>query len=148
MTVQGTSDGVSWRDLGQLMPVTAPTVSGNTVTLGNASFFWQDDPGNPPLTAVRVGSGGLFSNVVRLVDLPAPALDGSGGEVAANGVEAAPPGGGNATLRPNGVDQARLFVTITPSSGGGNIATDDRRYGLVYYRYDNNGVLGGLITGL
>ena len=52
MTAQGSTDGgKTWQDLGQLMPSTAPTVAADgTVTLGPASFFFQNAAGTatPP----------------------------------------------------------------------------------------------------
>jgi len=57
MTAEGTVDGEKWTELGQLMPVTAPSPSSNgtSVMLGPASFYWQDDPGATPLTAAEAG---------------------------------------------------------------------------------------------
>ena len=52
MTAQGSTDGgKTWQDLGQVMPATAPTVAADgTVTLGPASFFFQNAAGTatPP----------------------------------------------------------------------------------------------------
>ena len=47
MTAQGSTDGgKTWQDLGQLMPATAPAVAADgTVTLGPASFFFQNAAG-------------------------------------------------------------------------------------------------------
>jgi hypothetical protein len=143
MTAQG-FDGQQWRDLGQLMPVTAPTLSGNTVTLGPASFFWQDAAGAMPLTAVRVVSGGLPSNVVDLTGLAAPPVGAPLNS--AQGIKVTPTdSSGTARPRANGVDQAGLNVSLVPSSGQGQVPPSDKRYALVYYR-DADTL--NLITGL
>jgi hypothetical protein len=146
MTAEGTVDGQDWKPLGQLMPVTAPTLSsdGTSVALGEASFFWQDAPGATPLTAVRVVSGGQASAPVRLAGLPAPPLDSSL-PVALASLKVSPTDlSGSAMPRANGVDQAPLAVALS-SNGAGVIANNDARYGLVYYR--DAGTLS-LITGL
>ena len=157
MTAQGTVDGQNWQDLGRLMPATAPKLSsdGGTVTLGPASFFWQDDPGHQPLTAVRVVSGGLVSNSVQLAGLAEPPVNGGSGAVPLQGIEVAPLGGAKQTApRANGVDQAPLTVELIPTnSSGGFIPADDERFGLVYYRQLPSGCGapcpgGSLVTGL
>jgi hypothetical protein len=149
MTAQGSADGgKTWQDLGRLMPATAPVLDRGTgtVTLGPASFFWQDPPDATPLTEIRVGSGGLFSSVIRLADLKAPALDNTY-QVPASKVEAQPAtGSGTAAPLADGVDQATLNLTIT-SQGAGLIANEDPRYGLVYYRdKDTDRLITGLYT--
>jgi hypothetical protein len=166
MTAQGSTDGgTTWQNLGQLMPATAPTVTGDgTVTLGPASFFFQNaagtatppgvDPtgalcpatGNQPVTEVRVVSGGLASTPVTLAAPKAPPLNGGTGATPIQGVEAVPDGNGGAAavLRADGVDQAGLTLQLTPS-GGGSVPASDPRYNLVYYRDD---VTKALVTGL
>jgi hypothetical protein len=167
MTAQGSSDGgATWQNLGQLMPATAPTVTTDgTVTLGPASFFFQNtagtatapgvwtsdqpsmcpDSGQAPVTEVRVVSGGLASTPVTLADPKAPPLD-STYPTAVQGVAAVPDGNGGAAavLRADGVDQAGLTLQLTPS-GGGSVPATDPRYNLVYYRDD---VTKALVTGL
>jgi hypothetical protein len=146
MMAQGSADGAHWADLGELMPVTAPTRQGDTVTLGPASFFWQDAPGAAPLTEVRVVSGGLVSNVVHLAGLVAPPIGGGAGAVTVQGLKVTPTSGsGMATPVANGVDQAVLRVELIPSSGGGLVPVNDPRYQLVYYRYRGT---NQLVTGL
>lgn len=147
MTAQGSTDGgKTWRDLGRLMPTTAPVLDRGTgtVTLGAASFFWQDPPDATPLTDIRVGSGGLFSGVIHLADLKAPPLN-STHQVQVLDVEAKPAtGSGTASPLADGLDQATLNVTLTGEQNG-LIASDDPRYGLVYYRDKET---DALITGL
>jgi hypothetical protein len=140
MTAQGSTDGVHWQDLGQLMPSTAPVRTGDKVILGPASFFWQDAPGATPLTEVRVVSGALPSTAVHLASLPAPPVAATGGvQVTAD----AP--GGTAAPRADGVDQAGLTVKLVPSDSGGIILPSDPRYQLIYYRYaDTNNLVTGL----
>ena len=167
MTAQGSTDGgKTWTDLGQLMPSTAPSVDAKTgsVTLGQASFYWQDPPGSSsspswagstgqctakgtaPLTDVRVLSGGVPSNMVNLSELPAPAENGGAGAVPVNGITVLPETANTtASPRANGVDQAPLDVTLVPVTGGGIIAPGDPRYNDVYYRYATTNVL---VTGL
>jgi hypothetical protein len=166
MTAQGSTDGgKTWQDLGQLMPATAPAAAtGGTVTLGPASFFFQNSPGtttvngvdptgnlcpatgNQPVTEVRVVSGTLASSPVNLVGLAAPPLNGGSGAIPVDGVQAVPNSGQGAAAQPraDGVDQAGLTVQLTPSSGG-SIDPSDPRYSLVYYRDD---ATKALVTGL
>jgi hypothetical protein len=166
MTAQGSADGgQTWQALGQLMPAVAPAVAADgTVTLGPASFFFQNaagtsaapgvDPtgancpttGNQPVTEVRVVSGALTSSPVALAALAAPPLNGGSGATPIQGVTAVPDGNGGAAavLRADGVDQAGLTLQLTPS-GSGAIPTSDPRYNLVYYRDD---VTKALVTGL
>jgi hypothetical protein len=147
MTAEGTVDGEHWEALGQLMPVTVPTLSsdGTSVTLGEASFFWQDAPGATPLSAVRVVSGGQASEPVRLAGLAVPPLDSSLPVPLAT-LKVVPTEGGVAVPRANGVDQAPLAVALSSDSAG-TIANNDPRYGLVYYRdADTLSLITGLYT--
>ena len=153
MRAQGsTDDGTTWKDLGSLMPVTAPTLSGSTVTLGAASFFWQADAGHQPLTDVRVMSGGLASAVVHLAGLTPPPTNGGPAAPAVQALSltsaiANPANPGVAAPRANGVDQAPLNVALQPANGGGVIPTSDPRYQLVYYRdASSNELVTGLYT--
>ena len=167
MTAQGSTDGgKTWQDLGQLMPSAAPAVAGGTVTLGPAGFFvqnasgtatgpgvWTAAPpsqcpstGQPPVTEVRVVSGGLASAPVMLADLAAPPLNGGSGATPVQGVAATPDGNGGAAALPraDGADQAGLTLQLTPN-GGGSIDPGDPRYSLVYYRTQGT---NDLVTGL
>lgn len=166
MTAEGSSDdGKTWQELGELMPVTAPARSADVVTLGPASFFWQDPPGpgkgrgpraapeardqcpgngGKPLTDMRVTSGGLSSNIVHLADLKAPDIGGGPGATRVDSITATAATGENATPLADGVDQATVDLALN-SSGGGVIPNDDPRYQLVYYRDTGN---DALVTGL
>ena len=169
MTAQGSTDGgKTWKDLGQLMPSAAPALAGSTVTLGPASFYWQDPPGSAPtpwaapagqpglcpaggtapLTDVRVISGGVPSRDVALAGLAAPPLNGGTGATPVNGLKVTPEApGGTAVPRADGVDQAKLDVTLVPANGSGIIEPGDPRYRLVYYRYaGTNNLVTGLYT--
>jgi hypothetical protein len=148
MTAQGSTDGGQrWNDLGQLMPATAPSRNADTVTLGPASFFWQDQPGDTPLSDVRVVSGGKASAPVVLKDLPPPPPDSTyPDQISSLSVRPAN-SGGNAAPRADGVDQATLGVDLSTSDGK-LIKASDPRYKLIYYRYDVSGSIGGLVTGL
>jgi hypothetical protein len=174
MTAQGSSDGgTDWTTLGYLMPSTAPTVAADgTVTLGPASFFFQNAPGTAtpsgvwtsdqtsqcpatgqaPVTEVRVVSGGVASNAVTLDDSnaespppPPPPLDDTF-PTQIQGVTVTTDGGlGAAALaRADGVDQAGLTLALTPS-GSGSVSKDDPRYSLAYYR---DSTTHALVTGL
>ena len=172
MTAQGSTDGgKTWTDLGQLMPATAPSLTGQTVTLGPSSFYWQDPvtaaaapavaaaaggsqcpaSGDAPLTDVRVVSGGLPSNPVTVASLnaAAPAVGGGPGAqpiASQNGLVVNPDNpSGTATPRADGVDQAGLTVQLKPASTGGIIPASDPQYKLVYYRVNNTNTL---VTGL
>ena len=146
MTAQGSVDGTHWQDLGRLMPSTAPGRAGDAVTLGPASFFWQDPPRVTPLTEVRVVSGALASSPMALKSLVAPPIDGGPGATSVSGLTVTPEApGGTAVPRADGVDQAALNVQLTPATAGGIILPSDPRYNLVYYRYS---VTNNLVTGL
>ena len=148
------------------MPATAPTVTTDgTVTLGPASFFFQNAAGTAtapgvwtsaqpsacpatgqaPVTEVRVVSGGQASAPVTLADPQAPRLD-SQYATAVQGVAATPDGGAGAAALPraDGVDQAGLTLALKPN-GSGSVPASDPRYGLVYYRDD---ATHDLVTGL
>jgi len=122
------------------------------VTLGAASFFWQADAGQQPLTDVRVMSGGLASAVVHLAGLTPPPTNGGPTAPAVQALSltsaiANPANPGVAAPRANGVDQAPLNVTLQPANGGGVIPTSDPRYQLVYYRdASSNELVTGLYT--
>jgi len=169
MTVQGSTDGGNtWPvDLGELMPATAPAVATDgTVTLGPASFFFQNKPGTAtvpgvwplgqpgkcpgtggsPVTEVRVVSGGQASTAVSLAGLTAPPLDSTlATQVGA--VKVTPDGSGDAVAQPraDGVDQTGLKVGLTAQGGSGTIDDNDPRYSLVYYRDQGT---NDLVTGL
>lgn len=166
MTAQGSSDGgATWTDLGQLMPATAPAVAADgTVTLGPASFFFQNPPGTavapgadpagvcpatatkPPVTEVRVMSGGQASSPVTLAGLTAPPVNGGTGATPIGGVSVTPTAASNiAAPRADGVDQATLGVELKPSNSGGLIPVSDPRYQLIYYRQQDT---NALVTGL
>jgi hypothetical protein len=163
MTVQASSDdGTTWQDLGLLMPsaapsATAPTAAAaGTVTLGPASFYFQNPAGTrvvqgvapdgvctagstPPVTELRVLTTGRVlaaSAPVLLKDLPAPPTDGTN---PVSGVAVTM----GAAPRANGVDRAGLTVQL--QSSGGDLPPNDPRYGLVYYRDFGS---DALVTGL
>jgi len=172
MTAQGSTDnGQTWTDLGQVMPSTAPSMTGpSTVRLGPASFYWQDPPGTAtlptvapggqcpstgakPLTDLRVVSGGLASQWVALAGLnqTAPPIGGGAGAQPVeqqNGVVVTPDNpSGVAMPRADGVDQAGLTVQLDPASGSGIVPPTDPQYKLVYYRVAGpNTLVTGLYT--
>ena len=84
MTAQGSADGgQTWQDLGQLMPSAAPAVAADgTVTLGPASFFFQNAAGT--VTAPGVWTSGQPSACPATG--PGPGDRGAGG-VGRSGVQ-------------------------------------------------------------
>ena len=162
MTAQGSTDGgKTWQDLGQLMPSTEPTVTGNSVTQGPASFYWQDQPGTAvppgepsvcsstgpaPMTDVRVVSGGKASSPIVLQDLKAPP---DTGYAPTSGIQSTAPGGGaNVSPWAGGVDLSTLVVELNPSGNpNGVLPRTDPRYNLVYFEdATTNAVETGLYT--
>jgi hypothetical protein len=164
MTAQGSTDGRTWQDLGQLMPSSAPALARGQVTLGPASFYFQNragtavapgvEPagqhqcpatGDKPVILVRVVSGVFASRPVALAGLAAPPVSGGPGATPVQGISATPDTAGGAAPRADGVDQAGLTLKLVPSGSGGEIDPSDPRYQLVYYRVADT---HALITGL
>lgn len=147
LLVQGSVDGASWTSLGSLVPATGPTVTAGSadapaqLTLGKATFWWENPPGAPAYQAIRVGLGpaGAPCSPVTLADLPAPAA-----EPGATGVSIASPTSDN-VARPvaSGVDQAPLLVQVLDANSS-PLPASDPSYQRIFYRDGS----GNLVTNL
>jgi len=146
LLVQGSVDGNSWTSLGMLVPATEPAVAPGSadspaqLTLGPATFWWENPPGQPAYQLIRVGLGpaGVPSQVA-LPDLPAPA-----GETNLSGPQIAPATSDH-VARPvsSGVDQAPLLVQVL-DAGSNPLPVTDPSYQRIYYRDAS----GNLVTNL
>ncbi|MFF7182965.1 hypothetical protein [Streptomyces sp. NPDC008121] len=138
MTVQGTTNGLVWEDLGKLKPVTAPALTGDTVTLGKSSFYWENVKDARQYTGIRVQSGGMVSQPVVLRDLPAPSLGTE--ELTLSFLRPIT----ESPLRANGIDQEPVEVALKPRTSP---ALDASRpeYDRVFYRGEGKMLLTGLL---
>jgi hypothetical protein len=141
LLVQGSVDGNSWTSLGSLVPATQPAVTAGPptqLTLGSATFWWENPPGQPAYQYIRVGLGpaGVPSQVALA------ALSPSADETNSLKIGAT---GSDSWARPvnSGVDQAPLSVQVLDSDGN-TLPGKDKRYKRIYYRDDS----GNLITNL
>ena len=61
LRVQGSMNGTDWTELGTLVPPTAPTIVDSStsaeLTLGPATFWWENPIGQPAYEHIRVGFG-------------------------------------------------------------------------------------------
>ena len=153
LLVEGYVDSAAaWQPLGQLVPRTPLNLSsdGSTLTLGNASFWWQNDPDDPDSTVSRVRVVTRDSAAARapsaeldLTTLPVPAALNLTGPVVA-------PTAANKVASPaaTGLDQASLKVQVqdlTPKT----LASTDPSYGRIYYRVNVDGTASDpLVTNL
>ena len=132
LMVQGSADGVSWTDVGRLVPAAAPAIvpphgDSGQLQVGPATFWWENAAGQPAFQQIRVGfgSGGPFSQVVNLADVPAPPAMSVNGPQAGNGD----------TLKPvdTGIDQAQVSVQVLDINSN-PLPITDPSYQLLYYR--------------
>lgn len=143
LLVEGYVDSAAaWQPLGQLVPRTPLNLSsdGSTLTLGNASFWWQNDPDDPDAGVSRVrvvtqdSAGGTApSTELDLTALAVPAALNLTGPVVA-------PTAANRVASPatSGLDQASLKVQVqdlTPKT----LPSTDPSYGRIYYRENVDG---------
>lgn len=154
LQVQGRASATAaWVNVGQLVPTGALNVSGSTVTVPGASFYWENMQGATPYTQFQVLTGGADGLTSPTVDLTKLAFCYTGVK----------PGGpcqtsvpritglgfsGSSSTSPkvvaNGLDQAVLNPTLTSASG--TITSNDDAYTKIFYR--QNGVTGPLVTNL
>jgi hypothetical protein len=144
LLVQGSVDGNSWTSLGSLVPPTQPAVTAGSpaqLTLGKATFWWENPAGQPAYQYIRVGLGpaGVPSQVA-LADLSPPADETnlSGPQIAPTSSDGTP-----ATPVASGVDQAPLAVQVLDASSN-PLPGNDPSYGRIFYRDAS----GNLITNL
>jgi len=110
------------------------------LTLGSATFWWENPPGQPAYQLIRVGLGpaGVPSQVA-LPDLPTPA-----DETNLSGPQIAPTSS-DSVARPvdSGVDQAPLAVQVLDADSK-PLPVTDPSYQRIYYRDAS----GNLVTNL
>ena len=153
LLVEGYVDAAAaWQPLGQLVPRTPLNMSsdGTTLSLGQASFWWQNDPDDPDanVSRLRVVTRDALgatapSAELDLTTLAVPAALNLTGPVVA-------PTAANKVASPadSGLDQASLKVGVqdlTPKT----LPATDPSYGRIYYRTDVDGTTGDpLVTNL
>ncbi len=154
LQIQGRTDSTAaWVNVGQLIPPGALNVSGSTLTVPGASFYWENVQGGPTYTQFQVLTGGADGLTSPTVDLTTLAFCYTGVK----------PGGpcqttvpsitglgfsGSSSSSPkvvaNGLDQALLSPTLTPRSG--TITSNDDAYNKIFYRQSSS--TGPLVTNL
>jgi hypothetical protein len=136
LQVQG-FDGTSWTTLGTLIPRTEPTITGNQLTLGPATFWWENPAGQPAYQQIRVGlrPNGV-PTTVTLSSLPAPPdpTNISGPTIAATSST------GIAAPVDSGLDQAPLSVQVLDNNSQ-PLPDTDPSYQRIFYRNDNTNAL-------
>jgi hypothetical protein len=143
LLVQGSVDGNSWTSLGVLVPATEPTVTAGSpaqLTLGSATFWWENPAGQPAYEYIRVGLGPAgVPTQLKLSDLLYPA----DGPDPPSGLQIAPTTS-DGTARPvdSGVDQAPLLVQVEENSKF--LPSTDSSYQRIYYRDASDNLLTNL----
>jgi len=143
LIVQGSVDGTTWTTLGTLIPRTEPTINGSQLTLGPATFWWENPPGQPAYQQIRVALGptGTPSPPLTLSSLHAPTdpTNVSGPQITATGSN------GIAAPVDSGLDQAPLSVQVLSENEDGStgppLPPTDSSYQRIYYRADNTNAL-------
>ncbi|MER7960068.1 hypothetical protein [Streptomyces sp. NPDC096030] len=136
MTAQGTVNGLVWEDLGKLKPAAAPSLSGDVLTLGKSSFYWENTKDARQYTKIRVTADGKASQPVTLADLPAPDKTRANVSITLSKYS-------SAGMRANGLDQQPMEVVLRDS--GGNIDKSAPEYNRIYYRDDFHSLITGLM---
>jgi hypothetical protein len=144
LIVQGSVNGTTWTTLGTLIPRTEPTISGSQLTLGPATFWWENPAGQPAYQQIRVALGptGTPSPAITLLSLPAPpdptTANISGPDIAATSSNQ------NAQPVDSGLDQAPLSVQVQ-ITGGSDLPFTDPSYQRIYYRNSANALITNLL---
>ncbi len=154
LTVEGSTDGVNWTNLGLYMPVNKLNSSGSTITVGSTtgspgatgsgSFFWQNAASGPAYTNIRVQAGttppspSTTGIVLGSLPAPPPAASRITTVVASSGKNTSST---TVALEPNGVDQAQVGVVISASAA---LPTSDPAYNSVYYTDEYGSVVTNL----
>ncbi|MER7960071.1 hypothetical protein [Streptomyces sp. NPDC096030] len=138
MTVQASTNGLVWDDLGKLKPVTAPSLSGDVVTLGKSSFYWENTKDARQYTKIRVKSGDMASQPVVLGDLPAPSLGSEKLSLSLLRPVTETP------LRANGIDQEPVEL-ILKSSTSPALGASAPEYDRLFYRDGDKKLITGLL---
>jgi hypothetical protein len=144
LIVQGSVNGTTWITFGTLIPRTEPVISAGppaTLTLGPATFWWENPAGQPAYQQLRVALGpNRAPTRFTLSTLPAPQDPTNiiGPQVTATSSN------GNAQPVESGVDQAPLSVQVL--DGNSNPSPDTGpSYQRIHYR---NSTTNALITNL
>ncbi len=156
LQVQGlpTTPGAKWTNVGQLVPTGKLNVSGPTVTVPGASFFWENAAGGPAYSQFQVvgpGSSTWTPSPVNLSNLsfcyttgatpttPCPTPPVVSGfqftNVANNATE---------KVMANGLDAVLLSTSVATSSG--SLPSGDDAYNKVFFRQGT--ATGPLVTNL
>jgi hypothetical protein len=142
LQVQGSVNGTSWTTLGILIPRTEPTLSGSQLTLGPATFWWENPARQPAYQQIRValGPAGNPSPAITLSSLPAPPDPTNISGPSIN------PTSSDSVARPvdSGVDLAPLSVQVL-NANSQPLPDTDPSYPRIYYR---NTTTNALITNL
>jgi hypothetical protein len=145
LLVQGSVDGNSWTSLGMLVPATEPTVTAGSpaLTLGTATFWWENPAGQPAYEYIRVGLGPAgVPTQLKLSDLlyPADGTDPPSGVVIQPTTQ-----GGTAQPVSSGVDQAPLAVQVQDANSK-VLPSTDPSYQRIYYRDASDNLLTNLFA--
>ncbi|MDF2830831.1 MAG: hypothetical protein K0R01_4114, partial [Mycobacterium sp.] len=145
------TDQNTWTALGTTTSPLAPTRSETEpteLTLGDSTFYWQTTPGATDYRYFRLTlPDGTTSDTLDTTTLEAPqptaltSVELVGKAVAGSPLE------NNAVLRPNGLDQASLQVTLRDQDSRLELDPEQspELYGRLYYR---DSVTQALLTGL
>jgi hypothetical protein len=146
-TVEASTDQENWTALGTTTSPLAPSRAGTEVTLGDSTFYWQTTPGATDYRYFRLTlPGGVVSEAVDVESTEAPAPTTAVKSVALIG-DTRGPLQDLAALRPNGLDQAVLRLSLDSAATGIELDpdADPELYDRVYYRDE---VTKALLTGL
>ena len=154
LQVQGRVGTGKWANVGQLLPTGKLNVSGTTVTVPGASFFWENAIGSPQYSQFQVSTGGsntlTSTPVVNLNNLTFCYTGTGTACLKGPDVEGVSITNTN-SLRPmmaNGLDQMQVIpsIALQDDSGGGALPAGDDGYNKVFYRQGN--ASGPLVTNL
>lgn len=153
LRVHGTTANGDTVDLGLLVPQGPPARdTSGSVTLAPVSFYWQNGPSSPQITAINVtatsdhSGATTTSNTVTLADLPTP----TPGSTTPTQLDVCPALGSaacDATASPanTGLDQAPLRIQIFGDSSTLALPVSNPLYGRIYYTDENGELLTGLV---
>ena len=146
LIVQGSVDGNSWTNLGTLIPRTEPTIepiivngkNAAKLTLGPATFWWENPAGQPVYEYIQVGLGPTEMTAVTLSKLSIPSDPNVGGPQinATNQAKTAAP-------VDSGLDEAPLMVEVLDNNNN-ELPFTDPSYQRIYYRDGFNHLITNL----
>lgn len=155
LQVQGlpATPGAKWANVGQLIPTGKLNVSGTTVTVPGATFFWENAVGGPQYIKFQVVPGGsapLTSPQVSLSDLSFCYTTGATDATpcptppVVSSVQYNNSLTGTQKVMANGLDQVLLPTSVLSNNVA--LPVGDDAYNKVYYRQGS--VTGQLVTNL